>query len=102
MDKTNASKLCPQGEMTIYKAAELKSSLLSALDQCRTVEIDLSQISEMDTAGLQLLILAKREAQAKNIDLNIVGHSPAVIDVMDLCNMTAYFGDQVVISSGTN
>ncbi len=105
MDTTNRNNICqwqPQGEMTIYTAAELKGSLMAVLDKCRAVEIDLSEVSEMDTAGLQLLILAKRESQARKIGLNIVGHSKAVIDVLDLCNMTAYFGDPVVITSGTN
>jgi anti-sigma B factor antagonist len=105
MDTTNANNICqlrPQGEMAIYTAAELKGSLMAALDKCRAVEIDLSEVSEMDTAGMQLLILAKREALARNIDLSIVGHSAAVIEVLDLCNMTAYFGDQVVIPSATN
>jgi len=52
------------GEMTIYCVAEMKGELLSCIDRDTEVEIDLSEVSEMDTAGFQLLLLAKREAAA--------------------------------------
>ena len=58
-------------------------------------EIDLSDVSEMDSAGLQLLILAKREAVRHNTPLRLTGHSPAVLEVMNICNMAAYFGDPI-------
>lgn len=88
-----------EGEMTIYTAAETKERLMPLLVQCAELEIDLSQVSEMDTAGLQLLILAKRECMSRNGNLHLVGHSPAVLEVLDLCSITAFFGDPVVISS---
>lgn len=91
--------LRPEGEMTIYTAAEYKTRLGAALEQCQELEIDLSQVSEIDTAGLQLLILAKRECMARTCSLHLVGHSQAVMEVLDLCNMTAFFGDPVVIPS---
>ena len=88
-----------EGEMTIYTAATTKERLMPLLDECTELEIDLSQVSEMDTSGLQLLILAKRQCMSRNGNLRMVGHSPAVLEVLDLCNMTAFFGDPVVIPS---
>jgi anti-sigma B factor antagonist len=90
--------LAVEGEMTIYTATELKSELAPHLSQAQ-IEIDLSQVSEMDSAGLQLLILAKREATRGERILHLTGHSQAVLEVMDICNMAAYFGDPVIISS---
>jgi anti-sigma B factor antagonist len=86
------------GEMTIYTAADTKARLMPLLAQCPLLEIDLSKVSEMDSAGLQLLILAKRECAQRNGDLRLIGHSPAVLEVLDMCNMMPYFGDPVVIS----
>lgn len=91
-------KLQLEGEMTIYTAADLKDRILSPLAACGRVEIDLSQVSEMDSAGLQLMILAKREAGAQGKDIRFVGHSPAVLDVLELCRMTGYFGDPVLLA----
>ncbi len=93
--------LAMSGEMTIYTAAELKSELAPHLSQAQ-IEIDLSEVSEMDSAGLQLLILAKREALKDDRVLHLTKHSQAVLDVLDICNMAAYFGDPVVISSHAN
>jgi len=86
------------GEMTIYHAAEMKEVLLPCVARCREVEINLSGVVEMDTAGFQLLLLAKREAAAAGKPLRLVAHSTATLEVLDLFNMASYFGDPVVIS----
>ncbi|MDD2743976.1 MAG: STAS domain-containing protein [Rhodocyclaceae bacterium] len=86
-------------DLTIYHALEHKQKLLDALNQADRLELDLSQVVEIDTAGLQLLILAKREAARLNKDLDIVAHSPNVRQTLDFCNLAAFFGDPVVISA---
>ncbi len=86
-------------DLTIYNAMEHKQQLLDALGQAEHLELDLSQVAEIDTAGLQLLILAKREAARLNKDLDIVAHSPNVRQTLDFCNLAAFFGDPVVISA---
>jgi anti-sigma B factor antagonist len=83
--------------MTIYHALEQKQQLMEALHGADHLALDLSQVGEMDSAGLQLLILCKRTAQAASKELAIVAHSQAVQDVIDFCNIAAYFGDPVVI-----
>lgn len=85
--------------MTIYEAAQNKRALLAALGRAAELEIDLSNVTEMDTAGIQLLILAKREATAANKVLRLSAHSPASLDAIDLYDLGGYFGDPVVISS---
>ena len=45
-------------DLTIYNALEQKQQLLDALSATSRLELDLSQVAEIDTAGLQLLILA--------------------------------------------
>jgi anti-anti-sigma factor len=84
-------------DLTIYHALELKPALLDALATTQELELNLSQVSEMDTAGLQLLILLKKEAQRAGKCVRIVAHSQAVSSVIDFCNMAAEFGDPLVI-----
>ncbi len=86
------------GELNVYSAPELKRQLLDHLDAAPELEINLSQVGEMDTAGFQVLYLAKREAMKNGKTLRLTSHSPAVLEVMDLYNMAAYFGDPVVVS----
>ena len=85
------------GEMTIYHAAEMKGELLPCIDRGTEVEIDLSEVSEMDTAGFQLLLLIKREAAHAGKLLRLVAHSPATLEVLDLFNMASHFGDPVMM-----
>jgi anti-sigma B factor antagonist len=92
-------RIFPEGEMTIYQAAELKGALLDGMRDGNEIEINLSDVSEMDTAGFQLLVLAKREAARHNKTLRLVAHSAATLGIMDLYNMAAYFGDPVVITN---
>lgn len=84
-------------DLTIYHALEQKQLLLDALANNSELELNLSQVSEMDTAGLQLLVLLKKEAQRAGKQVRIVAHSQAVSAVIDFCNMAAEFGDPLVI-----
>ena len=86
--------------MTIYEAEPLKEILLNELRGApEGVELDLSRVGEMDTAGFQLLVLAKNESRRLGRDLSIVAHSAAVLDVIEFYNMLAFFGDPVVIAA---
>jgi anti-anti-sigma factor len=84
-------------DMTIYHAAAQKPMLLQALDDCSELDLDLSQVSEMDTAGFQVLLLTKREAVKAHKTVRLTAHSKAVTELLDLYNMASYFGDPMVI-----
>lgn len=95
--KKAVHKLPIEGELTIYTAAELKGRIVAALEAAQPIEIDLSRVDEIDSAGLQLLILAKREAARAEKKLTLVNHSQAVIECLDMCNLVGEFGDQVIL-----
>ena len=86
------------GELTIYTAATEKQMLQDALDIADELEVNLSHVSEMDSAGLQVLIVLKQEAARRNKRLHYSMHSKAVLDILELSNMTASFGDQIVLT----
>ncbi len=74
------------GEMTVYSAAALKPALLHELAVERgALELDLSQVGEFDTAGLQLLLLLSRECESAHRKLRIVGCSDVVRAALQLC-----------------
>ena len=95
----HAATLRLEGEMTIYRVNEIKARVLDALDGPTLLDVDLSGVTELDAAGLQLLILAKREAARRDKSVCFSAHSPAVLEVLDLCNLTGLFGDPVVLVS---
>jgi anti-sigma B factor antagonist len=86
-------------DFTIYRVAELKPLLLAALGDGERIELDLSGVERMDSAGCQLLILAKREASAAGKTLAIVAHSPSVQSLIEFYNLAAWFGDPLVVSA---
>ncbi|VXA77916.1 MULTISPECIES: STAS domain-containing protein [Aeromonas] len=85
------------GEMTIYTAAELKQALTPLLYRQQALELDLSGVSEMDSAGLQLLLAAKKTMLQGGYPLHLVMHSHAVLDALELCQLAAFFGDPTLI-----
>jgi anti-anti-sigma factor len=98
---TAPARLALQEDMTIYQAAEQKNRLLAALAGTDHLALDLSGVGDIDTAGLQLLMLVKRESVAQGKTLEISGHSPAVQQTLDFCNLVGVFGDPMVISART-
>lgn len=89
------------GELTIYRAEELKPLLLDSLRSAEVLEVDLSGVCELDTAGVQLLMLAKRTAESEGRTLRLARHSPAVLDVFELFDLAGHFGDALVIAPAT-
>ncbi|MDT8398935.1 MAG: STAS domain-containing protein [Pseudomonadales bacterium] len=81
------------GELTIANAADYKKQLLSQLEGASEVEINLSGVSKFDTAGLQLLLMGKREAARMGLVLRLSWHSRAVSEVLELSEMADYFED---------
>lgn len=97
VDADGVTRLALEGELTIYRAADLKVEVLDALRKAATLEIDLSGVCELDTAGLQVLMLAKQTAHAEQRTLRLVQHSPAVLEIFEMLDMGAFFGDAVLI-----
>lgn len=87
--KKSTNKLTIEGELTIYTAAETKEKIAALLQGEQPIEIDLSQVGEIDTAGLQLLLLARREAAAQQKTLTFGEPSAAVLSCWQLCNFDA-------------
>ena len=94
---TNSHRLSLIEDLTIYHALEQKTMLLDALASTTELELDLLEVGDIDTAGLQLLILLKKEAQRAGKRVAIVAHSQAVRSVIDFCNLAAELGDPLVI-----
>jgi len=80
------------GELTIYTAADFKTALLNRLGQAQHLTVDLSGVSELDCAGLQVMLLARREAEIGTRTLQWEKHSPAVSQVLGVLNLGAELG----------
>ena len=85
------------GEMTVYTAGQIKQLLVDALAEGpANVQVDLSGVSEFDTAGLQLLLLVHREALVSGRSLQFAAASNIVREVLTL------YGALVLLTDLTN
>ena len=92
---TSPTCLRIEGELTIYRAAELAAAMKAALAESpagAAFELDLSEVTEMDCAGVQLLVAARRSAGDSGRTLRISGSSPAVDEVFRTLQLAAHFG----------
>ncbi len=78
------------GEMNIYHALELKQGVMEALASSGPLQIDLSGVIELDSTGLQLLLLARREAERSGKTFSVVNASEAASAVIDIFSVGEY------------
>lgn len=75
----NAPLIVPiETPMTIYHAAQLKEVLLDAIERAACVRFDLSAVPEIDCAGLQLIVAARRSAADRQQSCEFVAASEHV------------------------
>jgi len=87
-DAGGVCRVAVSGEITIYSAAELKSKLLEATAGREVVECDLADVSDFDSAGVQLLELLRRHVGAAG-GLRVTAASATVRELLDLYRLSA-------------
>lgn len=76
------------GELTILTASDQLQRLRQELAAGSGFRLDLSGITEFDTAGLQLLLLARREAERLGSALTFVDPSEPVREVFGVVQLS--------------
>lgn len=79
MTSAEPRRIALEGELTVMTAAEQLDRLLAALRGSNGLRVDLSEIEQVDTAGLQVLLVARREAERLHLrfELGAPGESVA-------------------------
>lgn len=83
-----ANTFVVHGEFSIYRAAELTQTLQDWWPQATAagiVQLDLAKVSEIDSAGIQLVLAAQRSAQEQHLEFQITAASEAVAHALRLC-----------------
>jgi anti-anti-sigma factor len=78
-------------ELTIYTASTANATIRDALAANESVAIDLSGVTEIDTAGLQILLVARKEAILRDRKVSFIGHNRIVIECLRLMNLANFF-----------
>lgn len=91
-----------RGDCNIYHAEALRAALLETLRTPVSFDVDLSNVTEIDTAGLQVLMAAKNHARAHGVELRLLGHSPPVLELIEIYDLAAWLGDPLVVAAATS
>lgn len=71
-------ELTLENKLTIYDVAELREKIISLQDTNELIKMDLSQVTECDTAGIQFLCAILRSVQEKKRTIVINKFSRAI------------------------
>ena len=96
MGNTQLAVIKPD-KMTIYDALDIQSLFSSALIKNQKIEVDLSEVVEIDNTGLQLMVAFKNHASEQNKSITFTGHNSQVITLLDLFNINAFSGDMGIL-----
>jgi anti-sigma B factor antagonist len=83
--------LALSGEMTIFDVAGNMDMLLHYAGLHPFLVVDVSGVTTIDMAGLQLLMLLKKESGKAACTIFFQHHSQAVLDIASLLHMEVFF-----------
>ncbi len=78
-----AARIAIVGDLRIATVADAKPELVTALAACDTMLIDLSDLGQIDTAGIQLLLMVRAGARAKGKGFALVGQTNSFRAALD-------------------
>jgi len=71
-----------EGPITICRIGELKERFMNSLEKNEVTDLDVMDVQECDSSGVQLLLSAIRSARETGKRINISGQSKAVEDAL--------------------
>ena len=87
------ASLVIEGDATIYAAADLFDRVKAVLQGTGPISLDLADVAELDAAGVQLLLLLKREADRLGRPLRLLGASAPAREVLRLLELRTALRD---------
>ena len=80
-----------EGQVTSCMVAELREAILPVISRSQEIEIDLSLVSNIDLAGLLLMVDAKLTALSQKKTLRFIRYSKPVTEIMELSGLVGFF-----------
>lgn len=81
-------RLSMRGELTIYQAREAADLLRAAFQSGKLRHLDLGGVTELDTAGLQLLMVAAGLESASGEPVEVLASSEVVLQTLSFAGVT--------------
>ena len=75
------------GELTIYTAQEYRQSIITGFDANKNLEVDLTEVEEIDTSGLQILSAMSKELAENGNEMKIIAASNVANDAIQASHL---------------
>ena len=82
-----------EDEITIYTVLALKTNLILHLQAGKNLRLNFSTVTEVDSAGIQLLIYLQKEAHLLGLTLSLLAINQAEYEVIELFNLLDFFDE---------
>ena len=89
--RNNSTEITFSGELTIFEAMEIYQTHLQAIKLKPKVIIKLSSVNEIDTAGVQILLVLFKEITKQNGEYEVSKLSDVISDYVKLFKLDNYF-----------
>ena len=80
-----------RGDIDLAHAPEIRKQVLEILAVRRSLLVDLSAATYLDSSGVAVLVEAFREAEQSGLGFGLLGVSPAVFTVLKLSRLDQVF-----------
>lgn len=81
------------GELNISNAFETLDTAMGCFNNPLPINLDLSGVTEIDAAGLQILLAIKSHSTIQGRTINLHACSEAVTDLLALAALTGFLGE---------
>jgi anti-sigma B factor antagonist len=81
------------GEVDMATSPRIREAVEDAAEACRRVVVDLSEVSFLDSSGLNALVGCRRELAARGVELRVVSPADNVVRrVFEIAQLTDELG----------
>lgn len=88
-DKKRKNPIKIEGPLSIYEVSKLKDELISCLETLDEIVLDLSGVTDCDTAGVQLLCAVRKTVDQRNQSIRIEKASVPVVNALNSAGMNS-------------
>lgn len=81
-----------EGELTIYHVNDFKKNLEKAIKKATNINLNLANVSEIDTSCFQLLMQAQTTCLENDKELKLSAVSQPIREVLEIFGMERHFG----------
>lgn len=82
-----------EGELTIYHVNDFRKNLEKAIKKASNINLNLANVSEIDTSCFQVLMQAQNACLENDKELKLTAVSQPIWEVMEIFGMERHFGN---------